>query len=204
MMGRGRLEIKRIENPTQRQSTFYKRRDGLFKKARELAVLCDADLLLLLFSSSGKLYHYHSPSVSNVQELLRRYEVASQTRILKDQNGGENVEEVERMCEILEREIRFMRIDEGEEYTLPVLQVIEQNLEVAMKKVREEKDRKIQAEMETLHRMVKDRQLDGCGLCEKVTKLHCLLLSQLHCQYHFMQLHCLLNCLYHFRTVWYH
>ena len=53
-MGRGRGEIKRIENPTQRQSTFYKRRDGLFKKARELSVLCDVDLLLLLFSTSAK------------------------------------------------------------------------------------------------------------------------------------------------------
>jgi hypothetical protein len=62
-MGRGRSEIKRIENPTQRQSTFYKRRDGLFKKARELSVLCDVDLLLLLFSNSGKLYHYLSPTV---------------------------------------------------------------------------------------------------------------------------------------------
>ncbi|CAD6236971.1 unnamed protein product [Miscanthus lutarioriparius] len=62
-MGRGRSEIKRIENPTQRQSTFYKRRDGLFKKARELSVLCDVDLLLLLFSTSGKLYHYLSPTV---------------------------------------------------------------------------------------------------------------------------------------------
>lgn len=57
------MEIKRIENPSQRQSTFYKRRDGLFKKARELAVLCDIDLLLILFSSSGKLYHFYSPSV---------------------------------------------------------------------------------------------------------------------------------------------
>ncbi|XP_020596715.1 MADS-box transcription factor 32-like [Phalaenopsis equestris] len=166
MMARGRLEIKRIENPTQRQSTFYKRRDGLFKKARELAVLCDADLLLLLFSSSGKLYHYHSPSVSNVQELLRRYEVASRTRIPTDQ-GGEKVEEMEKMCEFLEREIRFMRIGEEEEYTFPVLEVIEQNLEAAIKKVREEKDRKIQAEMESLHRMVKDRGLEGYELCEK-------------------------------------
>nr|WDA53352.1 MADS-box protein 17 [Erycina pusilla] len=166
MMRRGRLEIKRIENPSQRQSTFYKRRDGLFKKARELAVLCDADLLLLLFSSSGKLYNYHSPSVSNVEELLRRYEVASRTRILKEK-GEENAEDVEKMCEILEREIRLMKIDEGEEYTFPVLQMIENNLEVAVKKVREEKDRKIQAEMETLNRMVKNQQLEGCGLCEK-------------------------------------
>ena len=57
------MEIKRIENSSQRQSTFYKRRDGLFKKARELAVLCDIDLLLILFSSSGKLYHFYSPSI---------------------------------------------------------------------------------------------------------------------------------------------
>jgi MADS-box transcription factor, plant len=62
-MGRGRSEIKRIENPAQRQSTFYKRRDGLFKKTKELSVLCDVDLLLLLFSASGKLYQYLSPTV---------------------------------------------------------------------------------------------------------------------------------------------
>jgi MADS-box transcription factor, plant len=58
----GRSEIKRIENPAQRQSTFYKRRDGLFKKTKELSVLCDVDRLLL-FSASGKLYQYLSPTV---------------------------------------------------------------------------------------------------------------------------------------------
>ncbi|KAK8958783.1 MADS-box transcription factor 32 [Platanthera guangdongensis] len=171
-MGRGRMEIKRIENPTQRQSTFYKRRDGLFKKARELAVLCDADLLLLLFSSSGKLYHYHSPSVPNVQELLRRYEAVTRTRISKEGGGWENVEEVERMCGVLERELRFLKIDEGEEYTLPLLHVVEQNLEVAIKKVRMEKDRKIHEELETLHKMVKVKQQEGCGLCGKVIRLN--------------------------------
>lgn len=174
MMGRGRLEIKRIENPTQRQSTFYKRRDGLFKKARELAVLCDADLLLLLFSSSGKLYHYHSPSVPNVQELLRRYEAATKTRISTERGEGAgwgNVVEVERMCGVLEKELRFLRIDEGEEYTLPVLHVVEQNLELAIKKVRMEKDRKMHDELETLHKMVKVKQQEGCGLCGKESQV---------------------------------
>nr|KYP72524.1 Agamous-like MADS-box protein AGL11 [Cajanus cajan] len=32
-MGRVKLEIKRIENPTNRQVTFSKRRNGLIKKA---------------------------------------------------------------------------------------------------------------------------------------------------------------------------
>ncbi|KAF4358344.1 hypothetical protein F8388_014614 [Cannabis sativa] len=43
-MGRGKVELKRIENPTSRQVTFSKRRNGLLKKAFELSLLCDAEL----------------------------------------------------------------------------------------------------------------------------------------------------------------
>uniref|UniRef100_A0A0E0M344 MADS-box transcription factor n=1 Tax=Oryza punctata TaxID=4537 RepID=A0A0E0M344_ORYPU len=42
-MGRGRVELKRIENKINRQVTFAKRRNGLLKKAYELSVLCDAE-----------------------------------------------------------------------------------------------------------------------------------------------------------------
>ncbi|RZC55722.1 hypothetical protein C5167_014572 [Papaver somniferum] len=44
-MGRGKIEIKRIENPTNRQVTYSKRRSGIFKKAKELTILCDAQTL---------------------------------------------------------------------------------------------------------------------------------------------------------------
>ncbi|KAM0903439.1 hypothetical protein ACQ4PT_018659 [Festuca glaucescens] len=57
-MGRGRIEIKRIENTTNRQVTFCKRRNGLLKKAYELSVLCDAEVALIIFSSRGRLYEY--------------------------------------------------------------------------------------------------------------------------------------------------
>jgi hypothetical protein len=40
-MGRGKIEIKRIENTTNLQVTFSKRRNGLLKKAREISVLCE-------------------------------------------------------------------------------------------------------------------------------------------------------------------
>eukprot|EP00250_Pteridium_aquilinum_P015606 c2266_g1_i1 orf=1-513(-) len=39
---RGTIPIRRIENLTNRQVTFSKRRNGLMKKAYELSVLCDA------------------------------------------------------------------------------------------------------------------------------------------------------------------
>lgn len=57
-MGRGKIEIKRIENTTNRQVTFCKRRNGLLKKAYELSVLCDAEVALVVFSARGRLYDY--------------------------------------------------------------------------------------------------------------------------------------------------
>lgn len=56
--GRGKIEIKRIENTTNRQVTFCKRRNGLLKKAYELSVLCDAEVALIVFSTRGRLYEY--------------------------------------------------------------------------------------------------------------------------------------------------
>jgi hypothetical protein len=61
-MGRGKIEIKRIENSTNRQVTFSKRRGGLLKKANELAVLCDARVGVVIFSSTGKMFEYCSPA----------------------------------------------------------------------------------------------------------------------------------------------
>jgi MADS-box transcription factor len=59
-MGRGRVELKRIENKINRQVTFSKRRNGLLKKAYELSVLCDAEIALIIFSSRGKLSEFGS------------------------------------------------------------------------------------------------------------------------------------------------
>lgn len=61
-MGRGRVELKRIENKINRQVTFAKRRNGLLKKAYELSVLCDAEVALIIFSNRGKLYEFCSGS----------------------------------------------------------------------------------------------------------------------------------------------
>ncbi|KAH7520647.1 hypothetical protein FEM48_Zijuj08G0167300 [Ziziphus jujuba var. spinosa] len=57
-MGRVKLQIKRIENNTNRQVTYSKRRNGLIKKAYELSILCDIDIALIMFSPSGRLSHF--------------------------------------------------------------------------------------------------------------------------------------------------
>ncbi|XP_057462787.1 floral homeotic protein AGAMOUS-like isoform X3 [Actinidia eriantha] len=73
-MGRGKIEIKRIENTTNRQVTFCKRRNGLLKKAYELSVLCDAEVALIVFSTRGRLYEY---SNNSVKATIERYKKAS-------------------------------------------------------------------------------------------------------------------------------
>ncbi|KAF8377417.1 hypothetical protein HHK36_030794 [Tetracentron sinense] len=59
-MGRGKIVIRRIDNSTSRQVTFSKRRNGLLKKAKELAILCDAEVGVIIYSSTGKLYDFAS------------------------------------------------------------------------------------------------------------------------------------------------
>ncbi|XP_078179611.1 MADS-box transcription factor 27-like [Carex rostrata] len=65
-MGRGKIQIKRIDNSTSRQVTFSKRRNGLLKKARELSILCDAEVGIIVFSSTGRLYEYCNTSMKSV------------------------------------------------------------------------------------------------------------------------------------------
>lgn len=71
-MGRVKLKIKRLENTSGRQVTYSKRRAGILKKARELSILCDIDIALLMFSPTGK------PTLclgerSNIEEVIAKF-----------------------------------------------------------------------------------------------------------------------------------
>nr|AAZ77748.1 AGL2-like MADS box 3 [Castanea mollissima] len=86
-MGRGRVEVKRIENKINRQVTFAKRRNGLLKKAYELSVLCDAEVALIIFSNRGKLYEFCS--TSSMLKTLERYQKCSYGAVEVNKPGKE-------------------------------------------------------------------------------------------------------------------
>eukprot|EP00183_Erythrolobus_madagascarensis_P002921 CAMPEP_0185849624 /NCGR_PEP_ID=MMETSP1354-20130828/4072_1 /TAXON_ID=708628 /ORGANISM="Erythrolobus madagascarensis, Strain CCMP3276" /LENGTH=503 /DNA_ID=CAMNT_0028550187 /DNA_START=315 /DNA_END=1826 /DNA_ORIENTATION=+ len=69
-MGRKKIKIQPIEDPRNRHVTFNKRKTGLLKKAMELAVLCDCEIGLVIFSHKGKLVEFASSSMPDV---LKRY-----------------------------------------------------------------------------------------------------------------------------------
>ncbi|KAL6013208.1 hypothetical protein ACLOJK_003700, partial [Asimina triloba] len=70
-MGRVKLQIKKIENTTNRQVTFSKRRNGLIKKAYELSILCDIDIALIMFSPSGRLSLFSGKK--RIEDVLSRF-----------------------------------------------------------------------------------------------------------------------------------
>ncbi|MCD9559353.1 Agamous-like MADS-box protein agl12 [Datura stramonium] len=101
-MARGKVQMKRIENPVHRQVTFCKRRAGLLKKAKELAVLCDAEIGLFIFSAHGKLYELATKGT--MQGLIERY--------LKSTEGAEDPKEEINMLkneiEVLQKGLRTL------------------------------------------------------------------------------------------------
>ena len=75
-MGRRKIEIVRIENERHRQVTFTKRKTGLLKKATELAILCDAQVAVMIFNQNQKLCVYSS---APMEQLMKQYKDYSET-----------------------------------------------------------------------------------------------------------------------------
>nr|UBT84098.1 MADS-affecting flowering-related transcription factor 8.4 [Arabis alpina] len=71
-MGRRKVEIKRIENKSSRQVTFCKRCNGLMEKARQLSVLCESSVAVVIVSATGKLHSFSSGD--SMAKILSRYE----------------------------------------------------------------------------------------------------------------------------------
>lgn len=151
-MGRGRIEIKKIENTTSRQVTFSKRRGGLLKKAHELAVLCDAEVALVIFSSTGKLFEYASSG--SMRDIIDRYK--------KSPDGvktGSNADLMSREVVKLQEELEQLKISRrhllGEDLSalkMPDLLKLEQQLDLGASRVRARKNQLILEEIEGLRR----------------------------------------------------
>ncbi|KVI08989.1 Transcription factor, K-box [Cynara cardunculus var. scolymus] len=148
-MGRGRVQLKRIENKISRQVTFSKRRTGLLKKAHEISVLCDADVALIVFSTKGKLFEYSTHS--SMETILERYERYSYAEKLLTAPETETQaswtlesSKLKAKIEVLEKNIRHYVGEDLEQLSLRELQNVEQQLETALKRIRTKKEKALQ------------------------------------------------------------
>ncbi|XP_028947880.1 truncated transcription factor CAULIFLOWER A-like isoform X3 [Malus domestica] len=162
-MGRGRVQLKRIENKINRQVTFSKRRSGLMKKAHEISVLCDAEVALIIFSTKGKLFEYSNDSC--MERILERYERYSYTerQLLANDNestGSWTLEhaKLKARVEVLQRNQRHYMGEDLQSLSLKELQNLEQQLDSALKHIRSRKDKALQEQNNLLAKKVKEKE----------------------------------------------
>ncbi|KAF9269369.1 SRF-like protein, partial [Marasmius fiardii PR-910] len=83
-MGRRKIEIQPITHERNRSVTFLKRKNGLFKKAYELGVLCSVDVAVIIFEERPghpvKLYQYCSSNIENIVSRHQRHDGERDTR----------------------------------------------------------------------------------------------------------------------------
>ncbi|CAL5213579.1 unnamed protein product [Lathyrus oleraceus] len=155
-MTRKKIQIKKIDNISSRQVTFSKRRKGLFKKAQELSTLCDADVALMVFSATNKLFEYAS---SSMQQVIERRNGCSENHRLMDhpsadqfQVESESSNTLRKKLEDKSRELRQMNGEDLQELTVQELQKLETLLRRSLSSVSKKKDEMFMQGINTLKR----------------------------------------------------
>ncbi|XP_015697841.1 agamous-like MADS-box protein AGL65 isoform X2 [Oryza brachyantha] len=103
-MGRVKLKIKKLENSSGRHVTYSKRRSGILKKAKELSILCDIPLILLMFSHTGK------PTIcvgdnSSIEDVITKY--AQQTPQERAKRKLESLEALKKTFKKLDHDVNI-------------------------------------------------------------------------------------------------
>ncbi|XP_039055554.1 MADS-box protein AGL24-like [Hibiscus syriacus] len=146
-MAREKIKIKKIDNVTARQVTFSKRRRGLFKKAEELSVLCDAEVALIIFSATGKLFEFAS---SSMKDILGRYHVQTNNPNTLDQPSLGLEMRLSKEFADKTLELRQMRGEDLQGLNIDELQRLEKLLESGLARVLETKGERIMNEISSL------------------------------------------------------
>lgn len=163
--------IKRIDDSTNRQVTFSKRRKGLLKKAKELSILCDADVGVIIFSNTTKLYDFSSTSMKLV---IDRYNKAKAEQYQSDNQVSEaKLAEIE--ATMLRRQVHNLQENHrqimGEELSglnVNDLQNLENQLEMSLRGVRMRKDQILMDEIDELNIKVDKVHQENINLYKKV------------------------------------
>lgn len=149
--------MKRIENATSRQVTFSKRRSGLLKKAFELSVLCDAELALIIFSPTGKLYEFSSSS--GINKTIQRYVTNAKVVSMGSETGieenlrnmtDESTAELHKKIELLEESQRKLLGEGLDSCSTDELEQMERQLERSLRSIRSRKSTLLNEQIEQL------------------------------------------------------
>ncbi|XP_043722433.1 agamous-like MADS-box protein AGL12 [Telopea speciosissima] len=139
-MARGKVQLKRIENPVHRQVTFCKRRAGFLKKAKELSILCDAEIGIMIFSTHGKLYELSTKG--SMEQMIERYMKSTRAAQIGESETKFNLELQEEINNLkqeiqqLQKGLGYIYGRRNENMTMDELLALEKHLEIWMCNIR--------------------------------------------------------------------
>nr|QOH28312.1 fruitfull-like protein 1 [Hippeastrum hybrid cultivar] len=170
-MGRGRVQLKRIESTINRQVTFSKRRSGLFKKAHEISVLCDAEVALIVFSAKGRLYEYSTDSrMESILDRYERYSYAEKAMVEPESQETRSDEpgKLKAKFDAIQKSQRHLMGEQLDLLSVKELEQIEQQLESSLKHIRSRKNQLLMDTITELQKKEKELQEHNRDLEEKV------------------------------------
>ncbi|TKW12422.1 hypothetical protein SEVIR_5G034800v4 [Setaria viridis] len=175
-MGRGKIAIQRIDNRTNRQVTFSKRRSGLMKKARELAILCDADVGLIVFSCTGRLYEFTSSSMKPIIERYQEAREDNNCRLLNPISEAKfwqmEVATLRQQVQNLQNNNRKLMGEELSDLTIRDLQFLQSQIEISLQSVRKKKEQLLAEEIMQLNKKGIVLQKENVELKKEVSIAH--------------------------------
>nr|GMD77223.1 MADS-box transcription factor MADS-MC [Ipomoea batatas] len=172
-MGRGKVELKRIENKINRQVTFSKRRGGLVKKAHEISVLCDAEVGLIVFSHKGKLFEYSTDScMEKILERYERYSYAERRLLANNSESSENwtleYAKLKAKVELLKRNHKHYMGEDLDTLSLKDLQNLEQQLDSSLKLIRSRRNQLLYESLSELQKKERAIREENNMLAKKI------------------------------------
>ncbi|XWS61551.1 hypothetical protein CRYUN_Cryun07bG0135000 [Craigia yunnanensis] len=159
-MGRSKIEMKLIEDKICRQVTFSKRRAGLLKKAYEVSVLCDAEIGLIIFSSTGELFDYCRQPQS-MEQIIGRYQLVKGTQTPEQSDLQSMSEKLRKENDRLELSLNHLNGSELNSIKFEDLEELEQQLECSINKVRDRKEKLLKLQMDNLARNVEKMEVEN-------------------------------------------
>lgn len=145
------------------------------KKAKELAILCDAEVGVIIFSSTGRLYDFSSSSMKSVIERYRdaKCDTNSEMNPASELKFWQNEAAIlKRQLHNLQENHRQMMGEELSGLSVEDLQKLENQLEMSLRDVRMKKEQMLVEEIKELNREGNLVHQENLELHKKVNLMH--------------------------------
>ncbi|GLJ27196.1 hypothetical protein SUGI_0533150 [Cryptomeria japonica] len=170
-MVRGKVHMEKVQDPVNRRVTFCKRKTCLLKKGKELSTLCDAEIGLIIFSPTGKLYEFASPSMRRIMKKYQKFGASMGRHIPLDEHLEMlrlEVENMRKRITFLEKTYKHMIGEDLESSNFKELQCLEKQMSLGARRIWTRKEKMSLEHIRSLKMKAKSLIVENANLFKKI------------------------------------